>query len=310
MDARRVPLSKASSILRLKEKVERRLRLTNTFWNDVWESLNHTGTLESEVQLFLDENPDAKELKNLPQCPFLEEFLRYCSNPLFKPPLVRTPKRAEIAAGIYSGRVTYNKIMLGLAATFMILPCYQRNSYQSYLSIPSPDLKKDQILRLSVALVHSQNQFIGSYNESCFMGLDFISLVANAYGVKLFFYNPGEGGAPSDPSPSLRKAKKFIKNDRHHRKENELMANLRQFPSALEDLSSRILELPWSQVEKNKGTRMTIRDGLTLSLKGIRPQNWFSLVENLDYYSDHWMTSCDLSEFDQFPSSEEDLILP
>ena len=60
------PLSKGASLLRLKEKVERRRWMTNIFFGDVWGSLNHTSSLESDVQLFLDDNPEVGELKRSP----------------------------------------------------------------------------------------------------------------------------------------------------------------------------------------------------------------------------------------------------
>ena len=208
-----IPLSKGASLLRLKEKVEHRRWLTNILFDDVWKSLNHTGPLESEVQFCFDENPEVGEFENMPQCPFFSEFLRYCPSPLFKPPLVRTPKTFEIATGLYLGRVTYNKLMLSIESAFMIPPCFHRKTYNNHQSIPSLDFKKKQILCLSVALVHSQERFIGSFNESCFVGLDFISLVANSYGVKLAFYDPGKSGAPVQPIAlaPLRKEKRFIK---------------------------------------------------------------------------------------------------
>ena len=62
------PLAKGASLLRLKEKVEHRRWLTNVLFDDARQSLNRTGTLESEVRMFLDENPEAGELKHFPQC--------------------------------------------------------------------------------------------------------------------------------------------------------------------------------------------------------------------------------------------------
>ena len=103
--------------------------------------------------------------------------------------------------------------MLSIASTFMILPSFHRKKYSNHQSIPSLDTKRNQILCLSVALVHSQESFIGSFNESCFMGLDFISLVANSYGTKLTFYDPGEAGAPAQSIvlTPLRKEKGSLK---------------------------------------------------------------------------------------------------
>ena len=65
-----------------------------------------------------------------------------------------------------------------------------------------------------------------------------------------------------------------------------------------------ILDLPWSQAGKNEGVRLAIREGLPLSSKGVRPENWFSLVNHLDYYSDHWVAAYYMSENEVASSSE------
>ena len=65
-----------------------------------------------------------------------------------------------------------------------------------------------------------------------------------------------------------------------------------------------ILDLPWSQAGKNEGVRLAIREGLPLSSKGVRPENWFSLVNHLDYYSDHWVAAYEMGGSEVTSSSE------
>ena len=121
--------------------------------------------------------------------------------------------------------------MISIAATFLILPSFQRIPYADHQSTPSLEQKKHHILCLGAALVHSQGDFIGPFNGSNFMCIDFISLVANAYGAKLSYYKPGEAEALGETKASAfsRKSKWFIKNDRRHRFQNELVADLRKF---------------------------------------------------------------------------------
>ena len=116
--------------------------------------------------------------------------------------------------------------------------------------------------------------------------------------MKLALYNPGDPGASveSDALPPSKKAKMIRQNDRYRRSKDELMTNLGISPSALEDIRSKILDLPWSQAGVNEGRRMTIMDGLPLSLRGIRPGNWFSFSGGVEYYTYYWATPCDLSE--------------
>ena len=90
------PLSKGASIRRLKEKAGHRRWPTKVPLDDVWQSSNHTGTLESEVQMFLDGNHDVQELKHFPQCAFRTEFLMYCIPPISEPPPVSTPNQSRI----------------------------------------------------------------------------------------------------------------------------------------------------------------------------------------------------------------------
>ena len=64
------PLSKGSSLPRLKEMEEHRRFGDNVLSGDIWGSLYYTGALESDVQRFLDENPKVGGLSEFPHCAF------------------------------------------------------------------------------------------------------------------------------------------------------------------------------------------------------------------------------------------------
>ena len=68
---------------------------------------------------------------------------------------------------------------------------------------------------------------------------------------------------------------------------------LRIYPSALEDISSFILDLEWSRIDPftQQVTPMSIRSGLKIPLMGLSPNRWWSLVDNISYKGESWMNS-------------------
>ena len=68
---------------------------------------------------------------------------------------------------------------------------------------------------------------------------------------------------------------------------------LRIYPSALEDISSFILDLEWSRIElfTQQVTPMSIRSSLKTLLRGLSPNSWWSLVDNISYKGEPWTNS-------------------
>ena len=137
----------------------------------------------------------------------------YIALPRYSENTITTPGRSRITREKYLGRVTYSKIMLAFAVTFIMLPSFQQLSDADRRSIPALEQKKQQLSRLFLVLVRPQGEYIGSLDGSYCMGLDFLSLVANAYGVRRAFYKQGrwEKLRPPGPPHPPRKDKRFIK---------------------------------------------------------------------------------------------------
>ena len=68
---------------------------------------------------------------------------------------------------------------------------------------------------------------------------------------------------------------------------------LRIYPPAIEDLISFILGLEWSRIEPftQQITPMSIRPGLKILLRGLSPNRWWSLVDNISYKGESWTNS-------------------
>ena len=70
--------------------------------------------------------------------------------------------------------------------TFYVLPAFELRKDKNISEIPTLEEQKDQVLRLGVALIHSQEQCVGGVNNQTLRGVDFLSTLAKRHGVKIF----------------------------------------------------------------------------------------------------------------------------
>ena len=105
---------------------------------------------------------------------------------------------------------------------------------------------------------------MGIINGQILMGVDFLALLAHKYGVSLDFYPPDTLGnpEPSQKGSSKLRAKRFQKCDRRHRDSANFATHLRKRPSALEDLSDMIGDLPWIRTQGSCDGIFSIRGGI------------------------------------------------
>ena len=66
---------------------------------------------------------------------------------------------------------------------------------------------------------------------------------------------------------------------------------LRTYPSALDDISSFILDLERCRIEPftKQATPMSIRAGLGILMRGLSPHIWRPLVDTAGYKGESWM---------------------
>ena len=151
---------------------------------------------------------------------------------------------------------------------------------------------------MGIALVHDQACFGGKINGVFYWGLEFLSRLASAYGVVTSFFpvEPEDLDFTAPYDPSKIRIQHVHKTGRSHRGAQEVLHFLRIYPSALEDLSSFILDLEWSRMEPftQAVTPMSIRAGLKILLRGPSPNSWWSLVDTISYKGEPWMISSPL----------------
>ena len=247
------------------------------------DSLANTGELENDIQVFIDSHKACQSLADLPDCP-LTYFLRGYTTPVnFRHPKITLPISTK--GGVLT-EISYNKLLLGLAVTFLILPAFDRSTPpQSAAEVPSFDQKKEQLLRLATSLAHAQESFWGVVNGALLPGLDFLSEMATGYGVSLIF----DGGHKSFldfPSHTkdvklAAKAIKVAKYERFHRSVGPIIPFLRKHPTALEDFSAFALEFRWAHVCLDGLQYGTIREGMLRMMRVSRVKDWFSLAGRL-----------------------------
>ena len=215
-------------------------------------------------------------------------FLRSLAIPVISTPYSVDFPQVEPAEGL-----NYNNIFLALAITFMVLPSYERRPPADYENLPSLETRKSHILSLGIALTHAQECFGGMIDGVCYPGLEFLSRLASAFGVQATFFPVEEEDLDFLHSydPSRVKIRHFSKVGRYRRGAQEVLHFLIIYPSALEDLSSFILDLEWSRMESftKQVTQMSIRTGLGIPLRGLSPNSWWSLVDTISYKGESWM---------------------
>ena len=249
----------------------------------------------SDIQFFLDGHPKVDRFLDLPSCPFLDEMWNYCFLRSFPNPQVLPPLSADFPQVDSAVGVNYNDIFLALILTYTVLPSYERRPPAAYEDAASLEVKKSQILGLSIALGHAQECFGGKINGVFYWGLEFLSRLASAYGVIASFVSvePENLDLTAPYDPSKIRIQHVHKTGRSHRGAQEILHFLRIYPSALEDLSSFILDLEWSWIEPftQDVTPMSIRTGLKILLRGLCPNSWWSLVDTISYKGEPWMNS-------------------
>ena len=175
----------------------------------------------------------------------------YCFLKSFAIPKISTPFSAGLPQVESAEGANYNNIFLALGITFMVLPSFGGRPPSDYEDIPSLESKKSQILSLRIALTHAQECFRGKIDVVLYMGIEFLSRLASAYGIQAPFF-PVEAGDLAflfQNDPSGIKIQHFHKVVRFHRGGQEMLHFLRIYPSPLDGLSSFILDLEWITME-------------------------------------------------------------
>ena len=110
--------------------------------------------------------------------------------------------------------LNYNNIFLALSITFMVLTSFERKRLLSYSDFPSWEVEKYQILSLGIALSHVREYFLGHLEGKTYRGLEFLSRLASAYGVRV-------GCHSCEDNP-------FLPNDQKH--QNPSLPEIRKIP--------------------------------------------------------------------------------
>ena len=258
-----------------REKAEVHLSLVSKkkvrFVNQVFNSIFHTPEIDADVERFIDLFPKIQETNSLGKLPFWGEFVQHCYSPLFVHPKVTIPIKTPLFPLMDKGDISFRKIFLGVAVTFTCLRSFERKGPQRFEDIPTHQWRSDQILSLGVALFHVQESFLGVIDGQRYKGLDFLSTIAERYGVKII--PDGEGGV------------KFVKGDRFHRDWGTLLPFLRRYSSALEDLSAFVGQILWCHSSVFSFDRMTVREGMLKCLKFSSAKDAGSILNEL---GDEW----------------------
>ena len=261
----------------LLRKWEFQRRICDIFSQDVCESIDFTSELELDIQIFLDENPSGVSIDQLPKVPFSKAIQIYCSSRNFRHPTIMIPLRNEILSIEGQGKVTLNNLFRALAVTFYILPAFELRKYNNINEIPTLEEKKEQILRLGVALVHSQERCRGKVNDRIFKGVDFLSFLAKKHGVKLFRKKSKGKGETEEEKFFKGKPRGFRKFERFHREGENIVPFLRRYVAAPHDLSSFMLEKEWALLSEDRPQRRTVREALREIIDRCSSKEWFSL---------------------------------
>ena len=268
-----------------KEDFLGRCKLRNTFCDELFEnilrSISFASDLECDIQVFVDENPKAVKLSELPKAPFLKAIQIYCVSRNFRHPQVYVPLRNESRHPLGDGRISYNNLFRALAVTFYFLPAFKGEKPNSVCEIPTLGDKKAQILRLGVALIRTQEECRGKVNGVVLRGIDFLSELAIIYGIHLTFNDPNEGGMGKNETKPKVKARMFRKFERFHRDGEVIVPFLRRYVSASHDLSSFLLEREWALISEENPKRMTVREPLSEIIKNCSSGDWFSLYKEI-----------------------------
>lgn len=97
------------------------------------------------------------------------------------------------------------------------------------------------------ALVRAQTLRTGLLDGRPFAGLDFLALVDDSYGITLEYYEGRGIGCFIDPSLTCSLEKKagiFRKEDRHRRKEGEIIPRVRKHYTSIEGMGELVGNFP------------------------------------------------------------------
>ena len=267
----------------LEVKREKLRNVQSIFCDNFLDSLANTGELECDIQVFIDENKTCQSLADLPDCP-LTIFLRGYTTPInFAHPKITLPLSSR--GGILT-EISYDKLFLGLAVTFQMLPAFDRSSPPlSAVDVPSSVQKKEQLLHLAASLANAQEGFWGVVNGALLPGLDFLGRLATDYGVSLIYDENPDSFLVHPPSVKdvqlTAKAKRVAKYERFHRNVGPIIPFLRKYPTALEDFSAFALEFRWARVSQGGLEYGTIREGMLRMMRMSGVKDWFSLAERI-----------------------------
>lgn len=251
------------------------------FSEDILRSIAFTSELERDIQIFVDENPKAVVLSELPPAPFLKAVWIYGVSRNFRHPQVCIPLRNESRCVLGGKGVSYNNLFRAVAITFHILPAFKIETPDNISEIPTLGGKRDQVLRLGAALMQTQVRCVGKVNGEVLRGVDFLSRLAKNYGVHVTFNDQKRGKGKGESTQSKVKARMFRKFERFHRDEEVLVPFLRRYVSASQDLSSFLLEKEWAVLSEGNPNRLTIRESLSAIIKNCSSNDWFSLYKEV-----------------------------
>ena len=110
------------------------------------------------------------------------------------------------------------------------------------------------------------------------MGLEFLSRMASAYVIQASFRPVGAGDLDflfQNDHSGIR-IQHCHKVGMYHRGDHEMLHFLMIYPSALEGISSFILDLEWGRMEPftKHVAPMSIREGLKILRMGLSPNSW------------------------------------
>ena len=229
----------------LRQRISKMEILSQNLVGAFLDSINHTGGLESDIQAFLDERKGCHTLEELPECELKHIISRYSNSETSKQPQLSAPISRVYKEDLWE--ISYNRLLLCLAATVRVLPAFGGSPPNSFDEVPSPDMKRKQILHLAATLVRTREFCAGTIDGVELSGLNFLASLARLYGVRLEVGNAledsNEEGVDKDVSRRGRTTAKVMKFERFHRGADSIAPFLRRFPTASDDFSSFALEI-------------------------------------------------------------------
>ena len=131
--------------------------IINRLVTDFLESFVDYSPRGCEFQVYLDENPYATTLDDLPLCPIWRELRHFIGAGVAKRPNLEAPLRHELLQGGLPLRVSYNRIFLSMAITRATIPFFRETTNGRVSPEYCYAQKTSQLRTLARAIFYTQD---------------------------------------------------------------------------------------------------------------------------------------------------------